>query len=225
MPLEAGDLAADPLAQFERWFEDARAAGIPLSEAVALATATPDGRSVGANGPPEGLRRARIRVLHQPREPQGRRARGQPARRPPLPLEGAQPPGARRGRHNACKPGRGRGIRAQALAREPAERARLAAEPADRRVASGSSGGWPSWRASTAARCPYPTTWGGYRVVPDAYEFWQSGAHRLHDRFRYLPVEGGGWAIERLGPLGDGAQPSGNGWIFTPWSCSRMPSS
>ena len=46
---------------------------------------------------------------------------------------------------------------------------------------------------------PFPPFWGGIRVVPDAYEFWQHRANRLHDRFRYLP-EGEGWRIERLGP-------------------------
>lgn len=46
---------------------------------------------------------------------------------------------------------------------------------------------------------PRPTRWGGFRVQPRAFEFWQHGAHRLHDRFRYTP-EGGGWRIERLAP-------------------------
>lgn len=46
---------------------------------------------------------------------------------------------------------------------------------------------------------PLPPFWGGIRVVPDAYEFWQHRANRLHDRFRYLP-DGEGWRIERLGP-------------------------
>ncbi|OLD69882.1 MAG: pyridoxamine 5'-phosphate oxidase [Ignavibacteria bacterium 13_1_40CM_2_61_4] len=45
-----------------------------------------------------------------------------------------------------------------------------------------------------------PDYWGGYRVVPDAVEFWQAGRNRLHDRLRYLRREGGGWRIERLAP-------------------------
>ena len=44
-----------------------------------------------------------------------------------------------------------------------------------------------------------PETWGGFRVVPDAWEFWQHRDDRLHDRFRYRPA-GGGWVIERLYP-------------------------
>jgi pyridoxamine 5'-phosphate oxidase len=44
-----------------------------------------------------------------------------------------------------------------------------------------------------------PDFWGGYVLVPDTVEFWQSGAYRLHDRLRYRR-DGDGWAIERLSP-------------------------
>ena len=48
---------------------------------------------------------------------------------------------------------------------------------------------------------PLPSFWGGYRVVPSRFEFWQGGGARLHDRFRYSPEEAGdGWGIERLAP-------------------------
>ncbi len=46
---------------------------------------------------------------------------------------------------------------------------------------------------------PRPAHWGGYRVVPDHFEFWQGRESRLHDRLVYLP-EGQGWRIERLAP-------------------------
>lgn len=46
---------------------------------------------------------------------------------------------------------------------------------------------------------PAPSDWGGYRLTPQRYEFWQGRTGRLHDRFRYVP-EGDSWLIERLQP-------------------------
>lgn len=48
-------------------------------------------------------------------------------------------------------------------------------------------------------KIPLPDFWGGYRIVPASIEFWQGGANRLHDRFRYSRA-GQGWSIERLAP-------------------------
>jgi pyridoxamine 5'-phosphate oxidase len=47
---------------------------------------------------------------------------------------------------------------------------------------------------------PVPPHWGGFRVVPDAVEFWQGRENRLHDRLRYVAGPGGGWRVERLSP-------------------------
>lgn len=47
---------------------------------------------------------------------------------------------------------------------------------------------------------PLPEFWGGFRVRPSQIEFWQGGAHRLHDRFLYTLQAGGHWQIERLAP-------------------------
>lgn len=46
---------------------------------------------------------------------------------------------------------------------------------------------------------PLPSFWGGYRVRPIRFEFWQGGASRLHDRIEYLPSENG-WTRARLSP-------------------------
>jgi len=46
---------------------------------------------------------------------------------------------------------------------------------------------------------PLPPHWGGFRLIPETYEFWQHRENRLHDRFRYRR-DGESWAIERLAP-------------------------
>ncbi len=47
---------------------------------------------------------------------------------------------------------------------------------------------------------PRPDSWGGYRVIPDAIEFWQGRQNRLHDRLRYRKHGDDTWVIERLAP-------------------------
>jgi pyridoxamine 5'-phosphate oxidase len=47
---------------------------------------------------------------------------------------------------------------------------------------------------------PRPAWWGGYRIVPDEFEFWQGRPNRLHDRLRYVKEASGVWRRERLAP-------------------------
>jgi pyridoxamine 5'-phosphate oxidase len=47
---------------------------------------------------------------------------------------------------------------------------------------------------------PRPGWWGGYRIVPEEFEFWQGRPSRLHDRLRYLRQDEGGWTRDRLAP-------------------------
>ncbi len=47
---------------------------------------------------------------------------------------------------------------------------------------------------------PRPPYWGGYRLIPTSFEFWQGRTNRLHDRLRYRQRSNGSWLIERLSP-------------------------
>ncbi len=47
---------------------------------------------------------------------------------------------------------------------------------------------------------PVPDNWGGYRIVPHSFEFWQGRKSRLHDRYLYQKCDDGGWTIVRLAP-------------------------
>jgi pyridoxamine 5'-phosphate oxidase len=51
-----------------------------------------------------------------------------------------------------------------------------------------------------AGEIPLPSEWGGYRITPAMFEFWQGRPNRLHDRLRYARQSGGSWKIERLMP-------------------------
>ncbi len=54
-------------------------------------------------------------------------------------------------------------------------------------------------RRFAGGEVPLPPAWGGLRVVPEEFEFWQGRQNRLHDRFRYR-LQNGAWSIERLAP-------------------------
>jgi pyridoxamine 5'-phosphate oxidase len=198
-PLGEADLDADPLAQFRRWFEQARAHGAFEAEAVALATATPEAapsvRMVLSKGVDErgfvfytnyGSRKAaeleanpRAALLfHWPELGRQVRVEGAVAR-------------VERAETEAYARSRSRASRLSALA-SPQSRAVASREWLERRVAE--------LDRRHGDELPVSEDWGGYRLAPRAWEFWQHRPDRLHDRFRYLPRLDGAWSIERLGP-------------------------
>ena len=196
--MDTHDLDPDPLRQFELWFAAAGDAGLPAPEAMALATATPEGapsvRMVLLKGADE-----RGFAFHTNYE-------------------------SRKGRELTANPSAallfhwqplGRQVRVEGLVErlETVESvAYFHTRPLGSRLAAWAS---PQSRpladraeldrlyAAAAERfgaeVPLPPHWGGFRLLPTAYEFWQHCADRLHDRIRY-EREGDGWSQTRLAP-------------------------
>ena len=199
-PLDEGDLDSDPLVQFGRWFDEVRERGIPEPEAMALATATADGapsarmvlmkscdeRGIafftnhGSRKGDELAANPRAALLFHWRE-LGRQVR----------VEGRIVP-VERSETEAYARARPRQSQLSALAspqsRPVPDRAWL-----EERVAELD-------REHAGRELPVREDWGGFRLLPDAWEFWQHRENRLHDRFRYETDPSGGWAMTRLGP-------------------------
>jgi pyridoxamine 5'-phosphate oxidase len=192
-------LLEDPLAQFQLWYREAEAAN-PAPEAAALATATPDGRpsvrmvlvkrvdELGFGFHTNLESRKGLELAANPRAALLFHWRGGPGRQ--VRVEGGveRVPGAEAEEYFRTRP---HGSRLAAWAspqsRPIADRAELERRyrEAEERFAGG--------------EIPLPPHWGGFRLVADAYEFWQHGEHRLHDRVRY-ERDGEGWRATRLAP-------------------------
>jgi pyridoxamine 5'-phosphate oxidase len=193
------DVDPDPLEQFRRWFAEAADAGIRAPEAMALATANaigaPSARMVLLKSVDEHgfvfftgyVSRKAGELDANPRaallfywDPLGRQVRieGEVERVGEVESDA----------YFATRP-RGAQLAASASQQSKVLSGR---EELDLRVAE--LGARYSGRD-----VPRPEHWGGYRLVPEMYEFWQHRDDRLHDRLRYRR-EGDGWKIERLSP-------------------------
>jgi pyridoxamine 5'-phosphate oxidase len=196
-PLDEAGADPDPLRQFAVWFEEAGAAGVRAPEAMALATAAADGspsvRMVLLKGFDErgfvfftGYESRKGAELEaNPRaallfywDPLGRQVRIEgPVERVPEQESDA---------YFRTRP-RGAQISASVSpqSRVVESRASLEALAAELEARGG--------------ELPRPAAWGGFRLAPETYEFWQHRANRLHDRLRYRR-DGNDWKIERLAP-------------------------
>lgn len=200
---ERGDLdetssADDPLHQFESWLEQAIKAQLPEPNAMTLAT-------VGADGRPS----TRIVLI------KGVDARG---------LVWYTNYDSRKGRELAHDPRAAlqfHWVELERVVRIEGQVEKVSAEQSDAYYATrpldSRIGAWASPQsqpiasravlvanaAKAAARHglnpPRPPHWGGYRLIPDRWEFWQGRRSRLHDRVRYA-LEAGRWVRQRLAP-------------------------
>jgi pyridoxamine 5'-phosphate oxidase len=197
--LREEDADADPVRQFADWFKQARDAGVRAPEAAALATAS-------AAGAPS----VRM-VLVKQVDDDGlvffsnyeSRKGGELAANPRAALLFHWDPLGRQIRAE----GDVRRISPEESAAYVRSRPRLSqlsalASPQSQPIPDRE---WLARRVSELAarhaggELPLPGTWGGFRLSPETYEFWQHREDRLHDRLRYRRDDGG-WQLERLAP-------------------------
>lgn len=190
---------ADPLQQFQRWLQQALDAQLPEPNAMTLAT-------VGADGRPS----TRVVLI------KGVDARG---------VVWYTNYESRKGRELAAHPYAAlqfhwveleRVVRIEGRVEKVSDAesdAYFHSRPLDSRI-----GAWASPQSQAIAsravlvanaakfgmrfalHPPRPPHWGGYRLLPDRWEFWQGRKSRLHDRLRYTLQAEGGWQRERLAP-------------------------
>ena len=198
--LLADHMDPDPIQQFAAWFAEAEQAGLPLPNAMTLATANRQGRPS-----------ARVVLLKEVdargfvfyTNYQGRKAHDlqenpfaalvfywAPLSRQ-IRVEGAVEMVAadESERYFASRP-RGHQLEAHASPQSQVIKGRAFLQQQLEAVAGQFAG----------QEVPRPAHWGGYRLVPESVEFWQEGKDRLHDRLRYRRDNTGNWLLERLAP-------------------------
>lgn len=199
-PFSEEDLDPDPVAQFERWFDEAKAAGAFQPEAAAVATATPDGTPSVRMVLVKRADRSGFVFYTNYESRKGRELAANPRAAlmfhwdvlgRVVRLEG---PIERTTREDSD---------AYAHSRPRGSQLSAAASPQSRPVPRRD---WLEQRVAelneryAGTDVPLSDSWGGFRLTPERFEFWQHRKSRLHDRLVYTPDPGGGWKVERLAP-------------------------
>jgi pyridoxamine 5'-phosphate oxidase len=200
--LTEGELAEEPMDQFARWLAEAVGAGVDEPNAMVVSTADAEGQPSSRTVLLKGYDRRGFVFYSN----YGSRKGGELAANPRVSLLFLWHPLAR-----------------QVIVTGLAERVPAAETESyfHRRPHGSQLGAWASDQSRPAAGrealeqryaelerryppdapVPVPPFWGGYRVTPNAIEFWQGRANRLHDRLRYRRAAlEPGWSVERLQP-------------------------
>ena len=200
--LDEVDLAPDPIGQFERWFDDVVAAGLPEPNAMIVATADATARPSARYVLLKGLDERGLVFYTNYGSVKGVALDANPVASVLFPWHALHRqvrisgPVTRvdRAESEAYFRSRPYGSQIGAWASRQSARAGTRAEldEAYERLAQ---------RFPEGTAVPLPDFWGGYRVSVDTAEFWQGRENRLHDRLRYVRTESGDrWRVERLWP-------------------------
>ncbi len=196
--LHEKDLAPDPFAQFGNWFDEALQSGIALPNTMTLATATKKGRPSARAVLLKGFDAHGFVFYTHYGSRKGRELEQNPQAmllfcweelERQVGIEGRveRVPAAESDRYFASRP---LGARLSAIV-SPQSETVASREDLETRLEEAAK----RWRDAP----PRPPHWGGYRLAPDRFEFWQGRRDRLHDRLCYRK-SGGAWKIERLAP-------------------------
>ncbi|MFI8362315.1 pyridoxamine 5'-phosphate oxidase [Streptomyces sp. NPDC085612] len=198
--VHAESLAEDPMEQFARWFQQAADSHLFEPNAMVVSTATPDGRPSSRTVLLKQFDGRGFVFFTNYGSRKGREL----AANPHVALLFPWHPIARQVIVTGTAARIGRDETAAYFRSRP-HGSQLGAWASEQSTVIGSRAELDRRYAELAERhpegeqVPVPPEWGGYRVVPEAVEFWQGHENRLHDRLRYV-LDGGAWRLERLAP-------------------------
>jgi pyridoxamine 5'-phosphate oxidase len=196
--LSEAQVGRDPIVLLRAWLDEARAAGVRFPEAAALATADADGAPAVRHVLVKGIDEEGLTFYSNAESRKGRHL----AENPRAALAFLW----RELDRQVCVTGAAAPIsraETEAYFRMRPREARIGAWASKQSRVVGSRAELDAAYRDALTRfpdeVPLPDHWSGFRLVPDAVEFWKGREHRLHDRLRFARADAG-WRLERLWP-------------------------